>query len=51
MAKKPKFDLGAAVREIARESIDIPKAQVIPSKKRKPVKHKKREANDESLNS
>ena len=52
MAKKPKFDLGAAVREIARDAVPvIPKAQVIPSKKHKPVKHKKREANDESLNS
>lgn len=47
--KRKKFDVGALVREIARETIGmVPGTKVVPNKKRKTGKHKKKELDLES---
>lgn len=42
--KKPAFDAGGQARRLARAVLGTPPAErILPSKKRKPTKHEKRE--------
>lgn len=48
--KKSKFERGTEARRIAREKVGTPPAaQIIPDRRRKPVKHKKSLAEDDSF--